>query len=193
MIAAASSAALIRSFVWFFISEAPRSHRALYVSTPPAQAFLHFGVNVAKWPFSVASRGFVGHAKSRKIDARSKPKEPKPKGEPDGDDPIGCPGNSAGSDGAQTPPCCRGPWRPSPRSGRTCQRSNLRRQGHGHGAGPTHRPSRNPPSPRRSWKGETHCPYARRVPHSAGPRLRSPRVAASMVSLAASMVPRPEA
>ena len=62
MMPAASSAAFSLSFVWVFICEPSRSHIALYASSPPAQVFLHFGVNVAKWPKSVASRGFVGQS-----------------------------------------------------------------------------------------------------------------------------------
>jgi hypothetical protein len=182
MIAAASSAALIRSFVWVFICESPRSHESLYASSPPAQVFLFlWRSGLFQWRVAALSV-IVGHAKSRKSHSRGEPEVLVDEGGEDGDDPIGCPGNSAGSNGAQTPPGCRGPRGPSPRPKRPCPRSNLRRQGHGHGAGPTHRPPRNPSTPRRRWKGEGLSPNARRVPHSARPRLRCPGRGASMVS-----------
>ena len=46
----------------------------------------------------------VGHAESRKKHSRGNTEVLINEGGEDGDDPIGCPGNSAGPDGAQAPP-----------------------------------------------------------------------------------------
>jgi hypothetical protein len=64
MMPAASSAAFSLSFVWVFILEAPRSHRSLYASTPPAQVFsLLWRSGLFEWRVAALSV-IVGHAES---------------------------------------------------------------------------------------------------------------------------------